>query len=750
MKIRRWLVLGLMFIVIGCGRFSAEKPTPTMELTPTRGDPSVNTTSAPDPGVTARAYLDGWKSEDYAGMYSRLTSISQDAITAEDFEKQYRSIANEAALSGIDYEILSSLVISPQSGQVGYRVVLHSTLVGDIERDTSMNLTRENGEWRVQWDDTLVLPELSGDNYLAMERYVPSRGNIYDKSGNALVAQAEVTAIGIVPGQMDPNQSDTLYGAIQRLLGLKPEDVQARFASYPAGSDWYLPLGEAPSSEVGKYYSVLSALSGFQMQLYKARYYTDGGIAPHVTGYVSTIQADEEEAYLRKGYRRDERVGQTGLEKWGEEYLSGKRGGALYVFDSQGQPVTRLAEVQPQPAQAIYTTLDKDFQAAAQKAISGFRGAIVVMERDTGRILAMVSSPKFDPNAFEPSNYNSYTQLSEIFNDPDQPWINRATQGVYPLGSVFKIITLSAGIESKQFTAQSTYQCGYFFEELSGVTLNDWTYDHFLLDGKTIPSGLLTLPEGLIRSCNPWFWHIGLTLFDSGKTTAVSDMAKGFGLGSLTGIEVIDEEAGQVPVPASQLDATNLAIGQGSFLATPLQVARFIAAVGNGGTLYRPQVIEKISSPEGEDTQIFKAIKDGTLPISQETLLTLQEALRGVVASTKPFGTAWHRFTGMDIKVAGKTGTATSGSGKPHAWFAGYTFEERPNKPDIAAVVIVENVGEGSDYAAPIFRRLIELYYYGLPGKLYPWESSYYTTSTPTPEGFEETPTPESILPPQP
>lgn len=750
MKIRRWLILSLLFLLFGCTRFTESNPTPTVELTPTLGEPSVNTTSAPDPGTTARAYLDAWKSEDYAGMYDKLTSISQDAMTAEDFEKHYRSIASEAALSGIDYEILSSLTISPQSGQVGYRVVLHSTLVGDIERDTSMNLTRENGEWRVQWDDTLVLPELSGDNYLAMERYIPSRGNIYDRTGKALVAQAEVTAIGIIPGQLDPDQSEAVYSAIQRLLGLKPEDVQARFATYPPGSDWYLPLGEAPSSEVGKYYSVLSGLTGFRMELYKARYYYNGGIAPHVTGYVSTIHADEEEEYLRKGYRRDERVGQTGLEKWGEEYLSGKRGGALYVFDSQGQPVTRLAEVQPEPAHSIYTTLDKDFQEGVQKSISGFRGAIVVMERDTGRILAMASSPKFDPNAFEPSNFNSSTQLTEIFNDPDQPWINRASQGMYPLGSVFKIITLSAALETKQFTPQSTYQCGYFFEELPGVTLTDWTYDHYLQDGKTIPSGLLTLPEGLIRSCDPWFWHIGLTLFNNGFTTAISDMAKGYGLGAVTGIEGIDEEAGQVPVPASQLDATNLAIGQGSLLVTPIQVARFVAAVGNGGTLYKPQIIEKVSSPEGEESHVFKPIKDGTLPISQETLTTLQEAMYGVVASTKPFGTAWHRFTGLDIKVAGKTGTAESGSGKPHAWFAGYTFEEKPNKPDIAVAVIAENAGEGSDYAAPMFRRVIELYFYGLPGKLYPWESSYYTTSTPTPEGFEETPTPESILPPQP
>ena len=498
-------------------------------------------------------------------------------------------------------------------------------------------------------------------------------------------------------------------------------------------------------------YSILSGLSGVRLSLYKARYYFEGGIAPHVIGYVSTIQAAEEEEYLRKGYKRDERIGQIGLERWAEAYLSGKRGGALYVFNSQAQPVTRLAETQAEPSMALYTTIDRDFQSGVQRTIEGFRAAVVVLERDTGRVLAMASSPNFDPNAFEPSNFNSYTLLNDIFNDPNTPWLNRATQGLYPLGSVFKIVTMSAALESGVFSPETTYECGYFFQEIPGVTLNDWTYDHFLRDGETIPSGHLTLPEGLIRSCNPFFWHIGLSLYDAGYTTAIADMARGFGLGKITGIEGVDEEAGQVPEPTSQIDATNLAIGQGSFLATPLQVATFISAVGNGGTLYRPQVIEKVAPLDGDAVVQFEPIVNGKLPISSENLKVLQDALRGVVASTKPFGTAWHRFTGMETLVAGKTGTATSGFGDPHAWFAGYTFEQNPNKPDIAVAVIVENAGEGSDYAAPIFRRVVELYYYGLPGKLYPWESGYYLTSTPTPIGFE-TPTPEEALPlpPQP
>jgi penicillin-binding protein 2 len=223
-------------------------------------------------------------------------------------------------------------------------------------------------------------------------------------------------------------------------------------------------------------------------------------------------------------------------------------------------------------------------------------------------------------------------------------------------------------------------------------------------------------------------------------------MARAFGLGSTTGIDVIEEETGNVPDPFSEVDAINLAIGQGDLLVTPLQVANFTAAVGNGGTLYRPQVIEKFITRDGQEEVVFEPEIIGTLPISPENLEAIQEGMKGVVSSELPPGTAYRQLADLDYPVAGKTGSATTGKGgDSHSWFAGYTFAESEEKPDIAVAVILEEVGEGSVYAAPVFRRIIETFIYGEPQRLYRWESQFNITRTATPL-TTDTPTPNPLV----
>jgi cell division protein FtsI/penicillin-binding protein 2 len=749
MKIRNLILVAVATILIGCNQSTPQTQTSTATMVPTSTlpEPQVETTDVPDPELVARTYLDHWTAEEYPEMYALLTKVSQDAISEADFTARYQSVANEAALSSWEYDILSSLK-NPESGQVGYQVLLHSVLVGDIKSETLMNLSLENGAWRIQWDDSLIMAELRGGNNLMMDYRVPSRGNIYASDGRALVAQADAVAIGLDTAAVDPEQEDGLLGEIYRLTGVHPENLSGMIEAWrPFG--YYLPVADISVDALAPREAVLAGYAGVILQPFRTRYYFEDGISPHVLGYMSLIQPDEVDYYKRLGYRIDERVGRDGLEYYAEKPLAGVRGGALYVVDPNKNIVTQLAAKEPEAAEAVYTTIDYDLQLGLQRSnalSAGMKGAIVVLERDTGRVLAMLSSPGFNPNLFEPANYN-YSYLINDLYATSTPLLNRATQGQYPLGSVFKIVTMSAALESGLYTKDSEYDCGYFFTELEGIQPHDWTYDHYLKDGKTQPSGRLNLMEGLMRSCNPWFWHIGLDFYNRGMYTAISDMARGFGLGSSTGIEIGDA-AGQIPDPTSQVDAINLAIAQGNTMVTPLQVADFVAAVGNGGTLYTPHVIDQIVPVDGDPTYVFTPTVRGTLPISPENLSIVQDAMVSVVMN--PRGTAYRTsayglnsfVNSTGIPVAGKTGTAESGYADPHAWFTGYTFAGLKDRPDIAVAVLVENGGEGSVVAAPIFRRVLEIYFLGSPQMRYPWEAQIGVVATPTPE-VTETATPE-------
>jgi penicillin-binding protein 2 len=734
----------LMLGSVACGSFYID-PISTQSGTSQTPAPIILYEDVPSAALSAQAYLNAWQVEDYSAMYAMLTQISRDAIDEVDFAAGYRSVAAEAALnpaSGspfIDYEILSALT-NPPSAQVSYRVTLHSSLVGDIRRDTVMNLSLESSEWRVQWNDTLIIPDLMGGNRLKMEYKAPSRGNIYDRLGRALVAQAGAVALGLDTTKFEPAQQEELLSILEEVSNgqIHTDSMRSKIEQYYS-LGWYLPIGDYSTEAILTLDDSLRAISGIILRPFQARYYYDGGsesIAPHITGYMSIIQAGQEEYYQRLGYQADERVGSSGLELWGEPYLGGKRGGSLYVISPSGSIVTKIAESGVAPAQSIYTSLDKEFQTEVQKALNGMRGAIVVLERDTGRVLALASSPGFNPNLFEPTNFNSETLSGTLYNQ-DNPLLNRATQGQYPLGSVFKIITMAAGLESGRFTAETPYNCGYFFTEIPGVTLNDWTYEYYLQDGRTQPSGIISLSQALTRSCNPYFWHIGLDLYNEGLTTVVSDMAVAFGLGRLTGVELL-EAPGQIRVPASQIDSTNYAIGQGATLVTPIQVANFVAAVGNGGKLFIPQVVERIAPPDGHPIHVFTPTLKSELPLSAENLQAIQAAMTGV---TGPQGTA--RSVGIylnsyNIPVAGKTGTAQSGQDQPHAWFAGYTTAEREGQPDIAVAVVLENAGEGSVMAAPVFQGVVKLYFYGPPRNTFPWEIEPGVLQDSTPEDTGE------------
>ena len=745
-------IISIALVMSGCTLLgnSSEDGDPTETLP----KPLVTTVFAPNPDDTARQYLDAWKMSDYGAMYSLLSPLSQDGMDLEMFVETYEEIERSGAVIGVDYQIVSSLVENPHEAEVRYRIVLDSAVVGEFDRETSMNLKLIDDGWRVIWTESLILPGLTGGNRLRLQPVTPTRANIYDRNGLALAAQANAASLWIVPNKIGGDDAeDAMLTQLRRLFDLPTTDeIVTRYEPF-RGTDFVTPLGEVSLEDYQQVSEELSTIGGALARTYSTRYYPGkgltpyaGGTAPHSVGFVSWIREEDHKDYQALGYQGDEFVGQMGVEQSYEAELRGVPGGKLVLTDAGGVVLEVLAQRDPQLPYAVYTTLDRDLQTVAQQAIENFNGAVVVLERDTGAVLAMASSPGFDPNLFDPDNPNSNWGLGVLDEDPNLPFLNRATLGQYPPGSIFKIITMAAAVESGLYEAESIYDCGHFWRELPGVELVDWT-----LAAGLGASGELTLKGGLQRSCNPWFYHIGLTLFSQEMPSAISDMARGFGLGQKTGIE-IDEEAGLVPDPANKLelygeewraiDPVQMAIGQSYLLVTPLQVARYVAAVGNGGTLFRPQLIQSIENAEGEVLQDFSPDPQGQLPVSEENLAAIQEAMVNVV--TDPRGTAYRKFLGANLNIAGKTGTATSGDvTESHAWFVGYTFEEREDLEDIVIVVLLEHQGEGSSWAAPVFRRVVEAYFKGRPISLYPWESRIRVERTPEPEDeIQSTPSP--------
>jgi penicillin-binding protein 2 len=710
--------------------FASPTPLPT---------PQAVITPAPDATAAITKYLAALQADDFETMYNMLAQASREAITLEDFSRRWNDSLNNMSASSIEYTINSSQ-ISPYNAEIGYAVTYKTALVGDIQRNILVRMKNEESEWRIVWEDSQILPELAGGNQLVMEYSVPARGDIYDRNGLPIVSQSEALAFGIQTDQINFETIGTLTRELGLYCGYDPEFIQDRIDA--AGPGWYLPMCEGTRDEAQRLLSI--SPGGLVWSEYSSRYYFETGLAPQPVGYTLSISPEQLNQYRRLGYRGDEKVGQAGIEKWGEDHLAGRHGGVLRVVNPGGQIITTLGQSLPQPASSIYLTIDENLQYHAQRAIEFFRGAVVIMEVETGRVLAMASAPDFDPNLFEPNNPNNLG-LNDLLNDTNQPLLNRAAQGQYPLGSVFKVITMSAALESGLYLKDTEYDCQYEFTELPDKIRYDWTYEHcrdrlaagdFCNTSDSTPSGVVTLQEGLMRSCNPYFWHIGNDLFSNWERGSdIAKMARGFGLAAPTGIEQVSEATGQILDPANAVDVVNQAIGQGDVLVTPLQVATFTAAIANGGTLYRPQIVEKVQPVEGDPTLVFKPEARGTLPLRDENLEILREAMLMVTQNGR--GTARFNIRGLQFTTAGKTGTAESGNGPPHAWFSGYTLnQDNTNVPDIAITVIVENRGEGSDYAVPIFRALVEAYYYGSPQRQnYEFGEIGRPPYTPTPPG---------------
>ena len=339
-----WILAIILLLLAACSN-GTKTPvkTPGSEL-PT---PVVNTTSVPDAAASAQEFFTKWEQNDYAGMYEMLSPTSRDAITQEDFVSKYTSAAQNLSLNKLTVGILSTL-IEPTTAKISYQANFATALFGAISRQMQMTMVLNNGVWKVQWEDGLILPELSGGNRLALYVEQPARGDINDRNGNTLATQTEAVALGVWPGQIYSGQEGLLLTMLSEMTN-KPKNV-IKDMYRDAGADWYVPIGEVSKQGYDDRAATLDTLNGLVTNPYSGRYYFNGGAAPQVLGYELSISPEQLDEYRRLGYAGDEKVGASGLEKWGEKYLAGKPSADLYVIQPDGTNSTRLAHTDPQAA----------------------------------------------------------------------------------------------------------------------------------------------------------------------------------------------------------------------------------------------------------------------------------------------------------------------------------------------------------------------------------------------------------------
>ena len=435
------LLAAAISLLAGC-TVPALRPSPTPPPTPT---PSL-----PPADESAYAFLQAWQRGDYPAMYSLLSRASQEQYPEEEFAAIYQGVVDEATVLAVLPRILAAYQPDTEA-EVSFAVTFQTALVGDFEVQNEMRLAYDDGRWGVAWSPALILPQLSDETFVRLTTRAPSRGNIYDRNGLGLAVQGELVEVGVVPGRIEDEAA--LLAQLGAILGKSPADLQALYAE--ARPDWYVPLGIV-SAETGQaYYDLLSSLPGVELREAWSRAYREEIIAPHVVGVVGPIPREEVDLWRAQGYSGDELVGQIGLERWGEPYLAGQRGGSLEILSDKGRQMAVLADRPSRESSSLYTTFDREFQKEVQEILGQRLGAIAVLEAKTGRVLALATYPLFDPNLF--ATGISDWQWQNLQADLRRPLVNRATQGTYPLGSVFKIVTMSAGMEAGGLTDASSF-----------------------------------------------------------------------------------------------------------------------------------------------------------------------------------------------------------------------------------------------------------------------------------------------------
>ncbi|MFH1458617.1 MAG: penicillin-binding protein 2 [Candidatus Omnitrophota bacterium] len=528
---------------------------------------------------------------------------------------------------------------------------------------------------------------LSDKNCIRLIPQAGARGRILDRQGHIIVDNKLAYDVMVLP--QDLNQHDETLLGLSKVLGSSLKDLKdALRREYVAAS---VPVTVAKNIDTRKAIALEELkqdLPGIIIQQRPKRAYPYASLGCHILGYVGAIDRWRLTKLVDYGYKTKDLVGFGGLEEKYDYYLRQEEGGLSVEVDHRGRLVRTLGFRPPHNGKDVQLTVDLNIQKIVDEELAYKKGCVVIMDPNNGEIIALASAPHFDPSLFVDRTHFS---VSDLFNDPDAPFINRAMSGTYPAGSVFKLVLAVAGLETKKLNLNTSFLCN------GSVVVGRKKFLCWDTHGQ---QGLI---KAIAHSCNVFFYRTGLIL---GAQT-IYDYALKFGFSKPTSFELPYEASGFIPSPLWRKinkfknwydgDTVNVSIGQGEVLVTPLQVTRMMAVFANGGYLVTPYIVQSIG---GNDISGYHK-KIVHLPFKTENLEYIKQGLREAIAL--PSGTG-HVIAGLSVSVAGKTGTAQTGKGTSHAWFVGFFPSQRPK---YVMCVFLEKGGPGY-VSCVLARRIIE------------------------------------------
>ncbi|MDH4208888.1 MAG: penicillin-binding transpeptidase domain-containing protein, partial [Anaerolineae bacterium] len=490
MTARRMALVALVttILLVGCEGPLNGRQTPTSEV------------SVLPPLPTAEAYLAAWESEDYAAMYELLSAAARQTIGEEEFASIHLSIMEEATVTSFDLQLVG-LIEGDGEAQADFTLTLDTVLLGTPQLENKLPLVWEDVGWRVDWSPEVIFPSLSTENLVYLHRLTPARANIYDRNGQPLAMDGAMVTVGVVP--QDIEDENALLAELSRILNMSWLDIQALYTKPGVQPHWFVPIANLSFEESLTNVEALESLPGVMLQETPVRTYPQGSLAGHVIGYLGEISGEELALLESQGYIEGDAIGRVGLERWGETYLAGGRGGRLSIVTPSGELVDTIVEYPATQSRSIYCTIDTALQKVAGEALGEHVGAVVVLDPNNGEVLAMATNPRFDPNELTYGLFDA-TRWEALSTDAGRPLVNRATQGAYPTGSVFKVVTAVAAMEGAGFSPQTTVNCTGSWAGIGAA----WVKYDWLRTGH----GPTDFRSAIVRSCDVFFWEMGLRL----------------------------------------------------------------------------------------------------------------------------------------------------------------------------------------------------------------------------------------------